>query len=100
MCVCQVNNNNTVSLLHYYNKGKHPSLLLSSNPTVGFTNIKTSYTNGVATCSFTRERKLSNIANYFDLNKSYYILTALGPIRSNGIGFHSFYQSSSSMFKL
>ena len=97
MCVCQVNNDNTVSLLHYYNNGKSPSLLLSTNPTVGFTNIKTSYTNGVATCSFTREVKLSNITNYFDLNKSFYILTAYGPIRSSRIGFHRFYQSSSSV---
>ena len=95
-----MNNDNSVSLLHYYNSGYQPSLLLSSNPTVGFSNIVTSYSNGVASCSFTRAIKMPNITHYFDLSKSYYILAAYGPIRSGTIGYHRFFQSSSNMIKL
>ena len=70
---------------------------MSTNPTVGFTNIKTSYTNGVATCSFTRAVKMPSLAKYFDFSKSYYILAAYGPIRSGEIGKHSFHKASSSI---
>jgi hypothetical protein len=103
VALCKVNRNNTVSLLHHYNYGpyyKISSLLLSTNPRVGFTNIKTSYTNGVATCSFTRAVKMPSLAKYFDSSKSYYILAAYGPINSGLIGYHSFRQSSSSKLKL
>ena len=86
-------------MLHYYNSGKFtPSLLLSTNPTVGFSNIVTSYENGVATCSFTRTLTMPSVTNYFDLNKSYYILAAYGPVKSDLPGFHTFYKSSTSMF--
>jgi len=97
--LCQVNNDNTVSLYHFYNNGTiSSSLLLISNPTIGFSNIVTSYENGVATCSFTRAVNMSDITNYFDLSKSYYILAAYGPLKSGLPSFHTFYQSSSSMF--
>lgn len=97
--MCQVNNDNTVSLYHFYNNETiSSSLLLSTNPTIGFTNIVTSYKNGVATCSFTRAVKMSDITYYFDLRKSYYILAAYGPLKSDLPSFHTFYQSSSSMF--
>ena len=97
--MCQVNNDNTVSLYHFYNNGTiSSSLLLSKNPTIGFTNIVTSYKNGVATCSFTRAVKMSDITYYFDLSKSYYILAAYGPLKSDLPSFHTFYQSSSTMF--
>ena len=80
--MCQVSSSGTINLKHYYNNGYNSALLLSSNPTVGFSNIVTSYVNGIATCSFTREIKMTSITNYFDLSYSYYILTAYGPLRS------------------
>ncbi len=61
-------------------------------------NIVTSYENGVATCSFTRTLTMPSVTNYFDLNKSYYILAANGPIFSGSISTHSFYKSSSTMY--
>ncbi len=73
-------------------------MLLSSDPTVGFTNIETSYINGIASCSFTRELKMTNVTNYFDMSKSYYILAAYGPIKSGVISFHKFYKPSSSIY--
>ena len=82
VAVCQLNSDGTVSLKHYYNKGYSSALLLNSNPTIGYSNIETSYANGIASCSFTRELKMPSVANYFDLSYSYYILTANGPLRS------------------
>ena len=82
--MCQVTSSGTISLKHYYNSGYSSALLLSSNPTVGFSNIVTSYVNGIATCSFTRAIKMTSVTNYFDLSTSYYILTAYGPLRSSG----------------
>ena len=73
-------------------------MLLSTDPTVGFTNIETSYINGIASCSFTRELKMTNVTNYFDMSKSYYILAAYGPIKSGVISFHKFYKPSSSIY--
>ena len=73
-------------------------MLLSTDERIGFSNIVTSYENGLATCSFTRAVNMSDITNYFDLSKSYYILAAYGPLKSGLPSFHTFYQSSSSMF--
>jgi len=73
-------------------------LLLSTDERIGFSNIVTSYENGVATCSFTRTLTMPSVTNYFDLNKSYYILAAYGPVKSDLPGFHTFYKSSTSMF--
>ena len=73
-------------------------MLLSTDERIGFSNIVTSYENGVATCSFTRILTMPSVTNYFDLNKSYYILAAYGPVKSDLPGFHTFYKSSISMF--
>jgi hypothetical protein len=73
---------------------------LSTNPTVGFSNIATSYKNGIATCSFTRAIKMPSVTNYFDASQSYYILAAIGPLQSGKISYHSYRQPSSSKFKL
>ena len=47
----------------------------------------TSLNNGVAQCSFTRQNYLSNVDNYLDITKQYYILTAKGPLRSSFINY-------------
>lgn len=104
VAVCQVNSNGAVSVNHYYNGAKGVSLLLSSsNPTVGFSNIVTSIKNGVATCNFTRANSLPTVTNYFNQNSQYYLLSATGPLNSNGaIRFHVNQEASTSMisFKL
>ena len=84
VAVCQVNADGSLSLKHYYNKGHSSNLLLSSNPTVGFSSIVTSYSNGNITCSFVRANSMSSVANYFDLNSQYFLLTASGPLSSSG----------------
>ncbi len=82
VALCQVNSDGRVSLYHNYNLHGNSLLLLSTNPTVGFSDIVTTYTNGVASCSFTRINYMSNVPNYFDINNQYYILTASGPVIS------------------
>ena len=71
---------------------------MSTNPTVGFSNIATSYKNGIATCSFTRAIKMPSVTNYFDASQSYYILAAIGPLQSGQISYHSFDHASLLMF--
>ena len=81
--MCQVNANGGVSVNHYYNvRIGSSSLLSSTNPTVGFSNIATSSLNGVTSCSFTRANSLSSVNNYFDQNNQYYLLTASGSLSS------------------
>jgi len=41
---------------------------------------------------------MPSVTNYFDLNKSYYILAANGPIFSGSIRTHSFREPSSQMY--
>lgn len=97
VAICQVNSDNSVSLFHYYNMPHiPPTLLLNTNPTIGFSNIKTSYENDILTCSFTRQLNMPNVTHYFDLNnnKKYYILAAYGPIFSGLISYHSFREPS------
>ena len=86
-----MNSDGTVNLFHNYNiEGENDNLdsvlLLETNPTVGFSNIETSYINGVATCSFTRINYMPNVPNYLDINNKYYILTANGPLDQNNNG--------------
>ncbi len=86
-----MNSDGTVNLFHNYNiEGENDNLdsvlLLETNPTVGFSNIVTSYINGVATCSFTRINYMPNVPNYLDINNKYYILTANGPLDQNNNG--------------
>ncbi len=85
MAVCQVNSDGSLILRHYYNKVHSPNFLLSSNPTVGFSNIATSYSNGVIVCSFVRANTMPGVTNYYDQNSQYYILTASGPLMSGNI---------------
>jgi hypothetical protein len=82
VAVCQVNSDGTVSLYHYYNIESNSVYLSDSNLTIGFSNIATSITNGVAQCSFTRLNYINNITRYYDISKPYYILTASGQLNS------------------
>ena len=70
---------------HYYNsnQGKSSALADQKNPSNGFSNIKVSLNNGVLNCSFTRMKKLSSVANFFDLNNPYYVLFATGSINNS-----------------
>ena len=97
VAICQVNKQaNNVSLNHYYNLPHvPPQLMLNENPTIGYSNIETSFANGTATCSFTRQNQMSNVNHYFDLNKQFYILAAYGPTSLNDkIMRHSFHMPS------
>lgn len=72
---------NTGTIEHYLNNiYVSPTLLDSTNPSVGFSNIEVSLSNGVLKCSFTRVRKMPSVNNFFDLNGQYYILFATGPV--------------------
>ena len=88
VAICQLNSDGSVNLYHYYNNGKSSSLLSSSNPTIGFSNTKTSVTNGNPSCSFTRDKTVASNSNYFDINNQYYILTASGTVSSSGEFFY------------
>ena len=84
VAVCQLNSNGSVNLYHYYNDGKSSSLLSSSDPILGFSNITTTVNNGKPTCSFTRAKTIPGVSKYFDLNNQYYIITASGSVSSSG----------------
>jgi hypothetical protein len=84
VAVCQLNSNGSVNLYHYYNDGKSSSLLSSSDPILGFSNITTSVNNGNPTCSFTRAKTMPGESKYFDVNDQFYILTASGSVSSSG----------------
>lgn len=99
--MCILYPNGTFDVLHYYNSGKSPSLMSSTDPRIGFTNIKTSYANNVLTCSFTRAKTLSVDSKYFDLNSQYYLLTASGVLSSSGsIARHTSRASSPNQFNV
>ena len=91
MAVCALYSDGTFGVLHYYNSGKSSSLMLPSNPSVGFTNIVTSYANNVLTCSFTRAKTFSGVSKFFDLNNQYYLLIAIGKL--SGTGFLTLFYS-------
>lgn len=57
----------------------------ASDPQLGFTNVKTSYSNGVLECSFTRAKSMSNVGNYFNLNIDYHLLVANGIVANTGL---------------
>lgn len=68
-----------VTVQHWFNQGQSSKILLSTNPFVGLSNLKASLSNNILTCSFTRQKLVQNVQNYFDLSKSYYLLMAQGP---------------------
>jgi hypothetical protein len=67
-----------------FNFGKFtPGLLDSNNPSIGINNPKVSMNNGFIICSFSRDRAKS-LNNYFDLNKSHFLLAAFGAVGPSG----------------
>jgi hypothetical protein len=76
-CVCK--SSPVSSVQHYYTNGNSGiSLVDAANPSIGLTNIKVVYNNGMLNCSFTRMNTMSDNSKYYDTKKSYYILTATG----------------------
>jgi hypothetical protein len=72
---------------HAYNKGKTgPTFLISYKKSIGLSNVKISFINGILTCSFDRIKKMPSVGNYFDLNNQYYLLLAKGKT-INGINY-------------
>lgn len=97
VALCKITSAGIGSVEHYYNFGKSPRLLDSSNPSIGFSNTSVTYIDGIFTCSFTRVKTISNVANYFNLNSQYYLLTARGNLNGNGAPlYHTARESSSS----
>ena len=90
VAICKTDQNGEGAVYHYHNTGNvMPGLLDPQNPTIGFTNIKVSYVDGNLLCSFTRQKSMEGVENYFSLyNMSYYLLTARGT--SSGILISSF----------
>ena len=73
------NSPNEKSISHYYNTDKiEPRLLDLNNVTIGLSKSSIDLKNGFLICSFTREKQF-HIKNYFNLNKSFFILAAYGP---------------------
>ena len=69
---------NESSINHYYNTDRiEPNLLDPNNLTVGLSNSFVELKNGYLICSFTREKQI-HFKNYFNLNKRFFILAALG----------------------
>jgi hypothetical protein len=62
-----------------YNSGKStPTLLDTSDRSIGISNANVTFLNDWLICSFTRSIKNDSIKNYFDLNNNYIILAATG----------------------
>ena len=86
MTVCKIVNGQTSIEHHYNNNNRQSPLMSQSNPAIGFSNMVSSFQNNVLTCSFTREKSMPNVTNYFDVgSQKYYILTADGNTDSNGL---------------
>ena len=62
-----------------YNKKKTvPSYLIPYRKSIGISNVKISFINGILTCSFDRVKKIPSVGGYYDLNNQYYLLLAKG----------------------
>jgi hypothetical protein len=69
------------TLEHYSNLIKTTPILMNvKHPTIGFSNIKTAYENGILTCYFRREKHVQSVPDWFNLSDEFHILTATGPI--------------------
>jgi hypothetical protein len=69
------------SIGHYYNFAPTlPRPVLASDLSVGFSNMRVNYENGLVRCSFNRKKNMPNVNDYFDLaGDTYYLLVAYGP---------------------
>ena len=78
--MCQINGATNL-VQQWYNTGGYvtPSLLSSSNPSIGLSNASILTSNGVLNCLVTRQKSAKDTNNYFDIsNKSYNLLVAYG----------------------
>lgn len=88
----------TTALEHYYNEGlSEPNLLSEDAPSIGFSNIQVRVVNGFLECKFNRLKSMPNVRNYFNLNQSYYILTAAGEVAKEGMEYRLKYHGSARM---
>lgn len=88
VCVCKISDQKGY-VQHYYNTGKSaPGYLSPSNPEIGITNAKIEIVNGQVLCSFTREKFINGVNNYFNLNESFYLLIVKGGVSGGEIQYH------------
>ena len=81
--MCKNFANGTSLAQNYLNKGYTPSLLDSTSPTIGLSNINIRVDSSLLICSFIRQNSVSN-SNFFDLNSNGYIIVATGPLAASG----------------
>ncbi|CAF0843835.1 unnamed protein product [Brachionus calyciflorus] len=73
------------SVQHLFNFGKFtPSLLDSRRPDLGISDPRVITNNNFIICSLTREKSIPGVENYFDLNKKFHVLAALGQVGPSG----------------
>jgi len=83
--ICKKSSTMGDSVEHFFNSGRFtPSLLDFSEPSIGITNARVLLNEGFLICSFNREKTSARSSNYFDLNKSYFVLAAQGSLGSSG----------------
>jgi hypothetical protein len=89
VAVCKVFQNQPIIEHMYVSKGsRRPYALDKSDLTIGYSNIKVNYQNGIRECSFTRINKMPEVPNYFDLSSPYHLLFAHGLINSSSKNFN------------
>jgi hypothetical protein len=76
--MCKYTTGSEWAIQHYYNYGKSSQIFDSKDPSIGLSNAKVSYVNGILNCSFNRISWIENNKNYFDLRKEAYVLVATG----------------------
>jgi hypothetical protein len=81
--ICKYTDATKSSVEHYWSVGYNIQVLDILNETIGISNTKISYEDGVLTCSFSRDKYAEYIDNYFDTNNDHYVLFAHGA-DSNG----------------
>ncbi|CAF0731342.1 unnamed protein product [Brachionus calyciflorus] len=80
VCLCKILNGKA-TIEHYVNLGKQaPTLLDQNQPSLGFSNMSASISDGLLKCTFSRLITYPKVANYFDLNNGHYVLTAKGVV--------------------
>lgn len=95
MCL---HNQGNLDVQHMYTTGKAPPVVLN-DPRLGLSDVKISYIDGILSCSFRREIKitsastgrrkrqaLSDLERVFDINSPYYLFLAYGSTLSTGAG--------------
>jgi hypothetical protein len=76
------------SIETWYNQRYVPSVLASNETSIGLTNTKVSYANGILSCSLSRAIAIDGLKNFYDLNNLYFLIVAKGPIDGNLIALY------------